>query len=471
MTLVSKIPHETVTTVAEPSTESSGERTPGRVGSILGDRHELTAHRGNDGGVDVYDAKDSRSGEAVIVRILEDAPAETRARFSADVGRIAKLSHPCIAQIVDHGIDGGIAPYYVTAVADGDTVDAVLRNSGTISGDDAVLIASAALSGLQAAHKAGVFHGDVRPQNIVLAKRADGGTDPRLIHFGLALPLPLKKQPVLVKKTITGLGNPSSQVLTSASFGTLPFAAPEQLGKGDVDARTDVYGVAATLHEMLSGKPLFEGSSAEMLESVLAGKVEPLATRAPEAEVPEALDYAVRRGLALEPADRPASASEFGALLWQALAEARRGVRLAPRPTEDRDSALAAGVPGPFWRSRGSLPWVVLAALAALVSLGWFFGRGPGGLEGGNAPADAIAATSVPVASAAPAPGSASAAASTGESASGASTVQSAPTAAGPPSGDRTAKTAAPRVDAALAPPSRPTATSYKIDDLKQPYR
>ena len=191
-------------------------------------------------------------------------------------------------------------------------------------------IAAGVCSALGAVHDKGIVHRDVKPSNIFLARRPDGGADPKLLDFGVAKRISVPPDTVrrVTKRYGERHGTPAP---TAANMivGTPRYLSPEQILGHKVDARSDVWALSATLYEALGGAPAFAGATlSELLEKIVVEAPAPLAPLG----VAPALDRVLTRALAKEPAD---CASRARPTLHGALGGARRGAAAGPDEQPD----------------------------------------------------------------------------------------------------------------------------------------
>jgi serine/threonine-protein kinase len=242
---------------------------------------------------------------------------DARARFVREAQVLAALApHPNVVRVHALGEDAG-RPFCVLEMIEGEGLDAILRE-GPLPIPRAIGLAIEVARALEHVHRAGILHRDLKPANVVVRKDGGGAV---LVDFGLA------RDAVAEKQRLTKTG---------ALLGTPAYMAPEQAdGASDVDARADVYGLGATLHELLAGRPPFSGDGlVNVLKQVLVEPPEPPSRSRPE--VPRELDELVLRAMAKDRARRPASATELREELERVLAaKARSRSPVAP---------LAAGV-------------------------------------------------------------------------------------------------------------------------------
>jgi TolB-like protein len=235
-------------------------------------------------------------------------------RFGREIEIAARLNHPHILPLLDSGtleLGAGwpAAAYYVMPYVPGETLRHRLDREGKLPVTDALRIAREMADALDYAHRQGVIHRDIKPENVLLSDEHAVVAD-----FGIARAL--DEAGAGGDAGITGAGQP---------LGTPAYMSPEQVtGDQTVDGRTDLYALACTLYEMLSGQPPWTGGS---LPSLLARRLSQPAPRirtiAPE--VPPVVDGALARALSIDPAERFATPAEFAAELDLGVASARPG--------------------------------------------------------------------------------------------------------------------------------------------------
>jgi serine/threonine-protein kinase len=250
----------------------------------------------------VYEATHA-SGERVAVKLLhpaqlDDRDAVRRFRDEAIAGLI--IRHPNVVSTIDHGETADGVPFLVMERAWGEPLGACIHRDGALSLRRAVGIARQILSGLTALHAAGIVHGDVKSDN-VLVERRDGIDHVRLIDFGLA------------RVQFAATGSPRNELGDLVS-GTPGYMAPEVIrGEGSSTA-SDLYGVGVILYEMITGNtPFYGGSVDAVLRCHLMDQVIPPSLR--RADIPTILERIVMRVLDKNPLLRFASAASFGSAL------------------------------------------------------------------------------------------------------------------------------------------------------------
>ena len=248
--------------------------------------YAIVAKLGEGGMGEVYAATDTRLSRTVAIKVLPPHWADNREmkqRFEREARTIASLNDPHICALHDIGHEGGI-DYLVMEHLEGETLAARIAR-GPVPLDEALTIAIAITSALDRAHRQGVVHRDLKPSNVMLT--ASGA---KLLDFGLA--------------KMTAGPTPGRELSApGVMLGTLQYMAPEQLEGADADARSDLFALGVIVHEMVSGKKVFDAKSRVLLMSAIATHHPPPLSQADPATPPE-LDHLVATCLAKDPADR-----------------------------------------------------------------------------------------------------------------------------------------------------------------------
>ena len=256
--------------------------------------YEIVSQLGQGGMGVVFRARDSRLDRDVAVKVLPRNLAEdddALGRFEREAKAVAALSHPNILAIHDFGREEGTV-YAAMELLVGETLRQRLQD-GALPVRKAVELALGIVHGLAAAHDKGIVHRDLKPENVFLT---ESGTV-KVLDFGLARREPTG--PAVGDTPTISLSTEPGRVM-----GTVGYMAPEQVrGRGDVDARTDVFAFGAVLYEMLTGKRAFRGDSpVETLNAIL--KEDPPSLFESTRNVSPALERIVRRCLEKRPEDR-----------------------------------------------------------------------------------------------------------------------------------------------------------------------
>ena len=268
-----------------------------RLATALAGRYEIVREIGRGGMATVHLARDLRHDRWVAIKVLrEDLAAAVGAeRFLEEIRVTASLHHPHILPLFDSGSAAGLV-WYVMPFVEGETLRSRLARERRLSVDDALQLVREMADALEYAHRHGVVHRDVKPENILLQSGHALVAD-----FGIALAL---QNAGGARLTLTGI-----------TLGTPSYMAPEQAaGNRPIDARTDVYALGAVLHEMLAGESPFAAvSRQQMLDKSMREPFVALGAR--RADVWPTLEAAVQRALAMDPDDRFPSAASFAAAL------------------------------------------------------------------------------------------------------------------------------------------------------------
>jgi len=351
------------------------------LGAVLEGRYRIRGRIAHGGMATVYHALDERLERTVAVKVMHPSYAADPSfleRFTREAKSIARLNHPNVVGVYDQGSHDGLA-YLVMEYVRGRTLRDLLVEHGRLSPAEAMAVLDPLVSALAAAHRAGLVHRDVKPENVLLG---DDG-EIKVADFGLA-------------RAAESAGRSAA---TGTLMGTVSYVAPELVTHGAGDTRTDVYAAGIVLFEMLTGTVPFRGETAmSVAYQHVHADVPPPSELV--AGIPEPLDALVLRATRREPGARPADGGAFLAELRDvrsdlalppvALAGRPRAVqRVQPTIAVPREELLqtsgggVGAVPGPGPRHGGGDRRGALAALAVLVVLGlvaagtgWWFGAG-----------------------------------------------------------------------------------------------
>jgi serine/threonine protein kinase/tetratricopeptide (TPR) repeat protein len=321
------------------------------VGTRLGP-YEVLGLIGAGGMGEVYQAKDTRLDRTVAIKVLPSAMASDpgrRARFEREAKTIAGLTHPHICTLHDVGEYTG-STFLVMEHLVGETLAARLQR-GALPLEQALGVATEIAEALDAAHKQGVIHRDLKPGNVMLTK-----SGVKLLDFGLAK-LVSEASAAEVPTTAGGFSTGAGALL-----GTAGYMSPEQVRGEALDARTDLFSLGVVLYEMTTGRRPFTGdSSVALLASILGDTPPPVTTLNPR--LPQQLDRIIRHGLAKTPDRRYQTSRD----LRNDLEELKHEI--------DAGDVMAGSSPGPRAGPRRERAWlpavaVVAAAVAILAAAG-----------------------------------------------------------------------------------------------------
>jgi len=306
-------------------------------------RYRLGARLGAGGFGTVYAARDERLGRPVAVKLIPGGgPAPERAQREARA--VARLDHDAIVALFDAGEQDGCR-YLVSELVEGRTL-AQLEAAGELSDRDVLRIGLALADALDHAHKRGVIHRDVKPQNVIVPDAAGSRHGAaKLTDFGVA-----------------HLAGEEALTLTGDVIGTLAYMAPEQAAGRAVDVRADLYALALVLYEALAGVNPVRGGSPTATARRIGTVLPPLGRT--RGDLPPELCAALDRAIL----PRPEARGELDDL-FDALADALPGVsdeggRIAPHPLERRIPALPPAIGrlvAPA--AAGAMVWAALAGL------------------------------------------------------------------------------------------------------------
>ncbi|MDW4572269.1 Stk1 family PASTA domain-containing Ser/Thr kinase [Microbacterium sp. M3] len=368
---------------------STSQQTDPLIGRLVDGRYRVRARIARGGMATVYVATDLRLERRVALKVMHGHLSDDtvfQSRFIQEARAAARLADPHVVNVFDQGQDGDMA-YLVMEYLPGITLRELLREQRRLTVPQAVSILDAVLSGLAAAHRAGIVHRDVKPENVLLAE--DGRI--KIGDFGLA-------------RATTANTASGAQLL-----GTIAYLAPELVTRGTADARSDIYAIGIMLYEMLTGEQPYKGEQPMQIAFQHATDSVPRPS-VKNPGVPEPLDELVLWATEKSPDERPIDARE----MLQRLREIERELGITPNVTRtgpvgviretgvqtgELTAVLPAAATGPTAaiddadnagrlrratrrrRTRGAWLVVLVLLLAALAGgLGWWFGSGPGSL-------------------------------------------------------------------------------------------
>lgn len=262
------------------------------VGRVLDGRYRIERRIARGGMASVYEALDLRLERVVAVKVMHTGlgdDGDFAARFVREARAAAKLSHPHVVAVYDQGQDDGIL-FLAMEYVPGRTLRDVIQESAPLGASRALALVEPVLSALAAAHRAGLVHRDVKPENVLVSD--DGSSTVKVADFGLA-------------KAVSATSNHTA---TGVVIGTVSYLAPELVVQGRADARADVYAVGVMLYELLTGHKPHDGET----QIQVAYKHVHEDVPAPSASVPGLpayVDALVARATARDRDQRPADAS------------------------------------------------------------------------------------------------------------------------------------------------------------------
>ncbi|QUR69805.1 protein kinase [Mycobacterium spongiae] len=268
--------------------------------ALLDGRYLVQAKIASGGTSTVYRGLDVRLDRPVALKVMDTRYSDDEqflTRFQLEARTVARLKNPGLVAVYDQGIDGN-HPFLVMELIEGGTLRELLAERGPMPPHAVAAVLRPVLGGLAAAHRSGLVHRDVKPENVLIS---DDG-EVKIADFGLV-------------RAVAAAGITSTSVI----LGTAAYLSPEQVKDGNASPRSDVYSTGILAYELLTGRTPFTGDSA------LSIAYQRLDTDVPAASagidgVPAQFDDLVACATARDPADRYADAVEMGADL-EAIAE------------------------------------------------------------------------------------------------------------------------------------------------------
>ena len=249
----------------------------------------------------VYEALRMPLGKRAALKVLHREfirHEEVVERFVREAEIVARMEHPHIVGVFDVGTHDD-QPFIAMEFLAGESLANALEREGTLQPAAAIDLMLAVMSAVSAVHDKGIVHRDLKPDNIFIAKHPTGGTQPKLLDFGIAKVLDAEK----------------ALTLSNAIMGTPYYMSPEQAHEAkNIDAKSDQWSLAVILYECLTGMCPFAGDSMLQLLTAITTKTVPrLGESVPS--LPQGLDDAVFRAMQRATPDRWPSVREFGAAL------------------------------------------------------------------------------------------------------------------------------------------------------------
>jgi tetratricopeptide (TPR) repeat protein/tRNA A-37 threonylcarbamoyl transferase component Bud32 len=298
---------EAVPPPSSPAIEASGDSPPA-PGDLIDDRIELLRMIGGGGMGMVFEARNTRTGRHVAVKLLRRelcTDAGACQRLLQEAIACGRIQHPNVVDVYDAGIHR-TRPYVVMELLRGESLGARLDRDGKLPIRIAVPIVQQSLAGLAAAHAAGIVHRDIKPDNLFLVDNDSSVPLVKVLDFGIS--------------KLVGPESKLTDTKTGMIVGTPFYMSPEQAqGKKEIDHRTDIYGLGAVLFHAITGRMPFEGENYNALLAAI------LTTEVPRprslcGEIPLALEAVILRAMARDTGMRYRNAAELAADLTAASA-------------------------------------------------------------------------------------------------------------------------------------------------------
>ena len=291
-------------------------------GALLDGRYRVEAKIATGGMSTVYRGLDIRLDRPVALKVMDSRYAgdsQFLTRFRLEARAVARLTDPGLVAVYDQGMDAR-HPFLVMELVEGGTLRELLRERGPMPPHAVAAVLRPVLGGLAVAHRAGLVHRDVKPENVLISD----DSDVKLADFGLV-------------RAIAEAGITSTSVI----LGTAAYLSPEQVSSGNADPRSDVYAVGILTYELLTGVTPFTGDTPlAVAYQRMDHDVPPPSTVI--GGVPPQFDELVRRATARDPAGRYADALDMGAELDAIADELALPDFRVPAPRNSAQHASAA---------------------------------------------------------------------------------------------------------------------------------
>jgi hypothetical protein len=281
-------------------------RTPGggssmTIGVVIDNKYRVDAVIGQGGMGAVFRAWDLRLERPVAIKVVRAdllGDPDSRARFRRESQIVARLQHPSIVTVFDYGTLPDGAAYLVMEFVPGEDLRHMMKREGRLAIARTAELLGGICSGVESAHKSGIFHRDLKPENILLP---ESGTGPKVLDFGVA------KLTTVSNTTVSNGTDGGTLTAGGTIVGTPAYMSPEQLRGDAVDARTDVYSLGVMTYEMLLARlPYGGGSFIDIGMKQAAGE-----KQVECGDLPAALTEVLRRAIAFQKEKRPASPIAF----------------------------------------------------------------------------------------------------------------------------------------------------------------
>jgi len=338
------IPSEEISAPTETLEAQKEELT---TGSTFAGRYQIIEELGKGGMGKVYKVLDTKIKEKVALKLLKSEIAsdkKTIERFSNELKFARKIRHENVCQMYDLNEEKGI--HYITMeYVSGDDLKSMIRMMGQLSPGQVISIAKQVCDGLAEAHKLGVIHRDLKPQNVMLDKEGNA----RIMDFGIARSLKAKG--------ITGAG---------VMIGTPEYMSPEQVEGKDVDQRSDIYSLGVILYEMVTGRVPFEGDTPFTI-GVKHKSETPEDPKKFNTQLPEDLSQVIMRCLEKDRENRYQSAGE----VRSELTNIEKGIPTTERVVPERKPSTAREITVTIGLKRLLVPALVVVAVIIAAVVIW----------------------------------------------------------------------------------------------------
>jgi serine/threonine-protein kinase len=317
------------------------------TGSTFAGRYQIIEELGKGGMGKVYKAQDTDLKEKVAIKLLKPeiaADKKTIERFRNELKFARKIRHKNVCQMYDLNKEEG-SHYITMEYVDGKDLKSMIRMMGQLSSGKTISIARQVCEGLEEAHKLGVVHRDLKPQNIMVDEEGNA----RIMDFGIARSIK--------EKGITAAG---------VMIGTPEYMSPEQVEGKDVDQRSDIYSLGVILYEMVTGRVPFEGDTPFTI-GVKHKSEEPTDPKELNTQLPEDLNLVILRCLEKDKEKRYQSAEEVRA----ELDRIEEGIPSTEREVPKKKPTSAKEITVTFSLRKFLIPALVIIAVVIAAVIIW----------------------------------------------------------------------------------------------------
>jgi serine/threonine-protein kinase len=351
--LVNTVPHAEAGAAPAPAPAPAAKFDP-LVGATLAERYEIIRRIGEGGMGAVYEARHSIIGKRVAIKVLLEKFLENEefiARLLQEARLASSIGHENIVDVTDFGTTRDGRAFVVMEYLDGEPLSELIMRDAPLPVERSLAIVKQVASALGAAHKKGIVHRDVKPENVYLVRRGDQDFV-KVVDFGVSKAVHTQEE-----------GSEWQRLTrTGAVLGTPLFMSPEQAaGKEDIDARADIWSTALILYECLTGELPFRGTNyLGVIAQIQSQEVQPPSALRPELGIPQAVDRMVMHGLEKDRSQRYQDMADFERDLERVLAGDMDGALVA-------DSAEGPGIPA---ASSRRWPWHVAVVAVFVLGIG-----------------------------------------------------------------------------------------------------
>lgn len=317
-------PHDGNMLVAIPA-----EQRDPLLGVVLGDRYEILEIVGKGGRGIVYKTRHLLIDRIVAIKVFKGHLLDDKQsllRFQVEARAASRFSHPNVVDVHDFGVTDWGQPYLVMDYVQGESLSAVIADSGPLDFHRAVPIFIQACNALEHAHRQQIIHRDVKPSNITLLQTEGQPDFVKVLDFGIA-------------KLINMTGESLQLTKTGEVFVSFLYMSPEQCTGSQLDPRADVYSLGAAMYEALVGFPPHQGQNVmETISKQVNKAPRPFSIARPNVAVPKAIEVIVFKALEKDRNQR----FQFMLEMKEALEAAMRGTPVVTKSRTDTPPACQA---------------------------------------------------------------------------------------------------------------------------------